>query len=88
MEASMRASITCPSTGEVVAFSVETDAATVTKSWKQFIRMQCPHCNERHAIAYKDVYLDGVLANLMASNPTMFTMLPEVPKPGAKQQRV
>jgi hypothetical protein len=84
----MRASITCPSTREVVTFSVETDAATVTKSWKQFIRMQCPHCNERHAIAYKDVYIDGVLANLTAANHTMFTMLPAVPKPRVKQQRV
>ena len=56
----MRARITCPSTGEAVIFSVETDAATVTKSWKQFTRMRCPHCNERHAIPYKDVYINGV----------------------------
>ena len=84
----MRARITCPSTGEIVTFNIETDAATVTKSWKQFIRMQCPHCNERHAIAYKDVYIDGVLANLTAANYTMFTMLPAVSKPGVKQQRV
>jgi hypothetical protein len=87
MEASMRASITCPSTGEVVTLSVQTDAATVTKAWKQFIRMQGPHCDERHAIPYKDVYIDGVLANLTDSNLTMFTMLPDVPKQWVKQQR-
>jgi hypothetical protein len=83
----MRANITCPSTGLVVTFSVDIDAAAVTKSWKQFIRMRCPHCNERHAIPYKDVYIDAVLANLTASNHTMFTMLPEAPKPRVKQQR-
>jgi hypothetical protein len=83
----MRASIACPSTGKVVAFEVMTDAGTVATSWNKFIRMQCPHCSGRHAIPYKEVYIDGVLTNLTASNHTMFTMLPDVPTPGMKQRQ-
>jgi hypothetical protein len=82
----MRASITCPSTGKVVAFEVKIDAKTAAASWKKFVRMQCPHCSGRHAIPYKEVYVDGVLANLAVSNHTMFTMLPDAPTPGVKQQ--
>jgi hypothetical protein len=81
----MRASISCPTTGEVVTFEVMTDAKTVAESWRKFIRLQCPHCEDRHAIPFKEVYIDGVLTNFRADSTSMFQM-PVAPPPGATKQ--
>jgi hypothetical protein len=70
----MRASITCPSTGKVVAVEVKIDAQTAAASWNKFVRMRCPHCSDRHTVPYKEVYIDGVLTNLSVSNNSMFTI--------------
>jgi hypothetical protein len=51
-----------------VPFEVMTDARTVAKSWKKFIRLECPHCEDRHAISFKELYINGVLASLTAEH--------------------
>jgi hypothetical protein len=86
LEAHMRASIRCPSSGEAVTFEVMTDARTVAESWKKFIRLKCPHCEDRHAIPFKEVYIDGVLASFTPEHTGMFQMLAAPPKPGRKQE--
>jgi phage FluMu protein Com len=70
----MRASIACPRTSEVVTIEVMTDAQTVAASWKKFIRFNCPRCEDRHAIPFKKVYIDGVLTNLCPGGTGMFQM--------------
>jgi hypothetical protein len=70
----MRASISCPTTGKVVTFEVMTDAKTVAKSWRKFIRLRCPHCEDRHAIPFKEVYIEGVLADFIPESNGMFQM--------------
>jgi hypothetical protein len=42
-------------------FNIKTDAKSVAQAWNQFIRMSCPHCGGRHAVLYKEVFMDGVL---------------------------
>ena len=84
----MRASIPCPRTGEEVTFDLPTDAPTVSKCWRRFVRPKCPHCGDRHAVAFRDAYVDGVLTSLGAGGPhSMFTLLPEPPKPKTEQER-
>ena len=72
----MRASFKCPGSGQVVSFEVATDAQTVAKSWKMFIRLQCPHCDDRRAIPFREVYIDGVFASLIGE-PSMLHMMLE-----------
>jgi hypothetical protein len=82
----MLSRISCPATGQVVSFKVMTDAKTVAASWKKFIRLQCPHCEDRHAIPFKQVYIDGVLTNFKADSNSMFQMSPDSMPPGMKQE--
>ena len=70
----MRTSIACPSTGKVVTIEIITDAQTVAESWKKFIRFKCPRCKDRHAIPFKEVYVDGVLTSLRPARAGMFQM--------------
>jgi hypothetical protein len=81
----MRASIKCPSTGQVVSFEMATDAQTVAKSWKMFIRLQCPHCDDRHAIPFREVYIDGVFTSLY-DEPSMLQMMLERRTSAVKQE--
>jgi hypothetical protein len=83
----MRASITCPTTREAVAFEIDTDTATLVKSWRKAIRMPCPKCSEQHSVLFKDAYVAGVLAAFSSGPRSMFTDLPVVPTRGVKQQR-
>ena len=57
----MRARLVCPDTGGPVSFDVKDDAATVSRNWKASLAVKCPHCGDTHAVAFKDVYVDGVL---------------------------
>jgi len=70
----MRASIACPSTGKVVTIEIMTDAQTVAASWRKFIRFKCPRCEDRHAIPFKEVYVDGVLTSLHSELAGKFKM--------------
>ena len=57
----MRSALVCPETGEIIPFSVKTDAKTVAQAWNHFVRVRCPHCGEPHARIYKEVYIEGAL---------------------------
>jgi phage FluMu protein Com len=85
LEAHMRASIKCPSTGEVVSIEVPTDAQTVASSWKKYIRFQCPHCSDRHAIPFREVYIDGVFTSLY-EEPSMLQMMVQARRTPAMKQ--
>jgi hypothetical protein len=69
-----------------VSFQVMTDAKTVAESWRKFIRLQCPHCENRHAIPFKQVYIDGVLTNFRADSNSMFQMSAELVPSRMKQE--
>jgi phage FluMu protein Com len=74
LEAHMRASIACPSTGKVVTIEIMTDAQTVAESWRKFIRFKCPRCKDRHAIPFKEVYVHSLLTSLHSEPAGMFQM--------------
>ena len=76
----MRASIACPRTGKSVLVEVHTDAKTVSQSWNRSFSMECPHCNKSHAVPYKTVYAEVVLAHPTDPRTAMFVMPPEPPK--------
>jgi hypothetical protein len=58
----VRASLVCPDTGESVSFDVKDDAASVSRNWKASLAVKCIHCGNIHAVAFKEVYVDGILA--------------------------
>jgi hypothetical protein len=58
----MRASLVCPDTGRPVSFEFKDDATSVSRNWKTSLAVKCPHCGNIHAVAFKEIYVDGVLA--------------------------
>lgn len=60
----MRASLVCPGTGGPVSFEVKDDAISVSRNWRTSLAVKCPHCGAIHAVAFKDVYVDGVLTGI------------------------
>jgi hypothetical protein len=59
----MRASLVCPDTGRPVSFEVSNDAKSVTRDWRKSFEIRCPHCGDMHVVAFKEVYIDGVLSS-------------------------
>ena len=58
----MRTSLVCPDTGRPVSFALKDDATSISRNWKTSLAVKCPHCGDTHAVAFKEVYVDGVLA--------------------------
>jgi hypothetical protein len=58
---SMRATLVCPDPGGLVSFEMEGDATSVSRNWKTSLTVKCPHCGDNHAVAFKEVYVDGIL---------------------------
>jgi hypothetical protein len=53
---------TCPGTGKLVEYEVPSDAAAVQQFWSRRLDLTCPHCRELHHFAYREGFIEGVLA--------------------------
>jgi hypothetical protein len=63
----MRTTIECPTTGALLTINVKDDKSAVGQGWNRSLSVQCPHCNQPHAIRYKDAYMEGVLAGIQGN---------------------
>ena len=61
----MHANLVCPETGGPVSFEVDNDAKSVSRDWKASVQVTCPYCGDAHVVAFKDVYIDGVLTGFL-----------------------
>jgi hypothetical protein len=53
----------CPKTNRQVATGVETDVQGLSASWKETLKVKCPHCGEVHEISVRDAYINGALSD-------------------------
>jgi hypothetical protein len=53
----------CPKTYQNVSTGVETDARSLSASWKTTLKVKCPHCGEEHEISVRETYVQGALAD-------------------------
>jgi hypothetical protein len=51
----------CPKTNQHVPTGIETDAKSLSASWRATLKVNCPRCGEMHEISVTDTYIDGVL---------------------------
>jgi hypothetical protein len=79
----MRASLVCPDTGGPVSFAVKDDAPSVLRNWKTSLAVKCPHCGDTHAVAFKDVYVDGVLTGFRDDFDRLLLGAAARPRPSA-----
>ena len=56
-------SFACPKTNQHVSTGVETDVQGLSASWKETLKVKCPHCGEEHAISVHETYINGTLAD-------------------------
>jgi hypothetical protein len=54
---------TCPKTNQPAPTGIETDAKSLTSSWKVVLKVNCPHCGKVHEISVRETYIDGVLSD-------------------------
>jgi hypothetical protein len=40
---------------------VETDAQSLSASWRATLKVSCPYCGEMHEISVRETYINGVL---------------------------
>jgi hypothetical protein len=53
----------CPKTNQQVATGVETDVQGLSASWKETLKVKCPHCGEVHEISVRDAYINSALSD-------------------------
>jgi hypothetical protein len=58
----MRTTVECPNTAARVTINIKDDKLAVNHAWNRSLSLQCPHCNQKHIIRYRDAYIEGVLA--------------------------
>jgi hypothetical protein len=58
----MRTSVPCATTGAFVAINIKDDPKAMTRAWGRSHTFQCPHCDQKHVVKYRDAYVEGVLS--------------------------
>jgi hypothetical protein len=53
----------CPTTSHQVPTGIETDARTLSASWKGTVRVKCAHCGEVHTISVRETYIDCTISD-------------------------
>jgi hypothetical protein len=53
----------CPKTSRHVSTGVETDVHGLSASWKETLKVKCPHCDGEHEISVRETYINGTLAD-------------------------
>jgi RNase P subunit RPR2 len=53
----------CPKTNQQVATGVEADVQGLSASWKETLKVKCPHCGEVHEISVRDTYINSTLSD-------------------------
>jgi hypothetical protein len=79
----MRANLVCPGTGGPVSFDVKDDAASVSRNWKASLAVSCPHCRATHAVAFKEVYVEGILTGFCDDFDRLLLGIEARPEPTA-----
>lgn len=52
----------CPYTNMLINTGILTDPATLKKTWKKPVKVQCRHCGRYHRFAVRDAFIEHVLA--------------------------
>jgi hypothetical protein len=55
-----------PKTNQQSPTGIETDAQSLSASWKAVLKVSCPCCGEVHAISVRETYINGVLQDATA----------------------
>jgi hypothetical protein len=51
----------CPKTNQQASTGIETDAQSLSASWRATLKVNCPYCGEVHEISVRETYINGVL---------------------------
>jgi hypothetical protein len=51
----------CPKTNQPAPSGIETDAQSLSASWRAMLTVNCPHCGKVHQISVRETYIEGVL---------------------------
>jgi phage FluMu protein Com len=51
----------CPKTNQQAPTGIETDAQSLSASWKAMLNVNCPHCGKVHQISVRETYIEGAL---------------------------
>jgi hypothetical protein len=54
----------CPTTRKELQYKVQADAHTLVKRWSKQLRCRCPHCKSLHSFAFREGYVDGMIAHV------------------------
>jgi hypothetical protein len=63
-ETTVRATTVCSVTGRKYQADIEVDRVNMAALWQTTIRLKCPHCDQVHAVPYRDLYMDAVIGDL------------------------
>jgi hypothetical protein len=55
----------CPKTNQQAPTGIETDVQSLSASWKALLKVNCPYCGEVHEISVREMYIDGVLSDVV-----------------------
>jgi hypothetical protein len=51
----------CPKTNQQAPTGIQTDAQSLSASWKAMLKVNCPHCGKVHQISVRETYIEGAL---------------------------
>ena len=54
----------CPKTGHKVDTGVKCSPASLARSWRVPLDLDCPYCKGRHRAFLRDIYIDMTVARL------------------------
>ena len=58
--------VDCPYTHRKFSSGIETNAQSLSRSWKARLEITCPHCHKTHSILVREAYVDGALKDALA----------------------
>jgi hypothetical protein len=53
----------CPKTSRLMNTAIETDYASLAKSWTLTMKIVCAYCGETHIFQVRDAYIDAAMSN-------------------------
>jgi hypothetical protein len=51
----------CPKTNQQAPTGIQTDAQSLSASWKAMLKVNCPPCGKVHQISVRETYIEGAL---------------------------
>jgi hypothetical protein len=64
VETIVRATTACSVTGSKYHADIEIDRPNMVELWQTIIRLKCPHCDQLHAVPYRNLYIDAVIGDV------------------------